>query len=344
MLGCGGTTSAGGGAGPAVGAGADGGAAVGGAAATDGSPTADDGAESAAESESAIESGGTSAGDGRSVVAEGSAVVGLPVARSGREADGPTVSGQDPALADGAATRDGEAASDAGAPDAQDADPVAGDESPRPPEDWAGTISVETLPASTGTAYLVLEHLRGEQREASEMTPEDLLRTEFLASQSAECEGAATLAGDSASCLLQADVYAGSSGPKAPAQVRLVPTAFGTSALLISVDEDGLTDLALADDAELGMARVVGKAPDEVVTAELEVAAIDAVALAAAADGPLPEGMRARCTVLDEGRHALCEVSGTEGGGDGLWYATVQPCLERIPGSDSGYLFTRRPA
>lgn len=220
----------------------------------------------------------------------------------------------------------------------------AGPPVPQLPDAWDATLSVESLPASDGTRYLVLQHLYGELAESDSMGPEALLRTEFLASQSAECEGTATLAGESAHCMLQADVYGGSSGPKVPAEVRLVPAASGASALLIGVDEEGPEPLVLADRTPLGLRTIDGTTPEEVTPAQLEGAVIDAVALAAQPDGPLSEALRVRCEVLEEGRHAVCEVTGTDGGGGGLWYATVQPGLVRIPGDGTTYLFSQLPA
>lgn len=210
------------------------------------------------------------------------------------------------------------------------------------PEGWAGTISVDTLPESREAAYLVLQQLDGELTAASELRPEELLRTEFLAAQSARCDGAATLDGGVATCMLQADVDGGSSGPRAPASVRLVPAASGASALLISVGDGGADALSLASGTALALRTVDGTTPAEMTPRALEGAVVEAVA-AGDPSGALPAEAWALCTLLDEGRHAMCEVGGV-GGGDGLWYATVQPGLERIPGGGTTYLFSQLPS
>lgn len=225
-----------------------------------------------------------------------------------------------------------------------DEDGLASGGAQRPPVHWAGTLSVQPLPASDGTHYLVLQHLHGEQSRAAAMTPEQLLRTEFLAAQSAECSGTARLGGESSHCLVQAEVYGGSSGPMALAEVQLVPAALGTSALLISVDEYGPPEIALPAGAAIGLRTVDGPTPGEVTAASLEDAVVGVVTLAEPAGRPLPEERRSRCEVLDRGLHAVCEVDGAGAGADGFWYATEQPGLLRRPGDGTTYLFSRLPS
>lgn len=203
------------------------------------------------------------------------------------------------------------------------------------PADWAGTISAQTLPASGGTQYLLMNYLYGDQQTSTSLTGDEVAGQEFFAGKQVECEGVASLAGASASCLL-AD-----GSQEIPLEARLVPTAFGHSALLLSADEDGLTDLSIphgtpvafwgAEVAELG----------DVTAEDVESAAFNAVLMADRPDGDVPPEITIDCTVLDGGAHATCEVAGTsDGGGDGTWYATAQPGYH--PGVS--YLFSQLPA
>ena len=186
------------------------------------------------------------------------------------------------------------------------------------PASWAGTYSAESLPLGSG--YLVVQNLYGEHRGATSMEASDIAGQEFFASSGATCEGAATLAGDTADCVLPDD---GRGMGEQTAVVHLVPAASGATSLLVEVDvSDGL---AVAE-APQGIGGLSAAVPSEVTLEEVEGAMVTAVMMADSPEGPLPEELGARCELRDGGRHALCEIVGTpDGGGDGSWYGTLQP-------------------
>lgn|GEM_PF-3226736 len=205
----------------------------------------------------------------------------------------------------------------------QEADDDQGEEVPGPaaanlPASWAGTYSAESLPLGSG--YLVVQNLYGEHRGATSMEASDIAGQEFFASSGATCEGAATLAGDTADCVLPDD---GRGMGEQTAVVHLVPAALGATSLLVEVDvSDGL---AVAE-APQGVGGLSAAVPSEVTLEEVEGAMVTAVMMADSPEGPLPEELGARCELRDGGRHALCEIVGTpDGGGDGSWYGTLQP-------------------
>lgn len=205
----------------------------------------------------------------------------------------------------------------------QEADDDQGEEVPGPaaanlPASWAGTYSAESLPLGSG--YLVVQNLYGEHRGPTSMEASDIAGQEFFASSGATCEGAATLAGDTADCVLPDD---GRGMGEQTAVVHLVPAALGATSLLVEVDvSDGL---AVAE-APQGVGGLSAAVPSEVTLEEVEGAMVTAVMMADSPEGPLPEELGARCELRDGGRHALCEIVGTpDGGGDGSWYGTLQP-------------------
>lgn len=195
---------------------------------------------------------------------------------------------------------------------------VAGPAAANLPASWAGTYSAESLPLGSG--YLVVQNLYGEHRGATSMEASDIAGQEFFASSGATCEGAATLAGDTADCVLPDD---GRGMGEQTAVVHLVPAALGATSLLVEVDvSDGL---AVAE-APQGVGGLSAAVPSEVTLEEVEGAMVTAVMMADSPEGPLPEELGARCELRDGGRHALCEIVGTpDGGGDGSWYGTLQP-------------------
>ncbi|WP_193116930.1 hypothetical protein [Brachybacterium tyrofermentans] len=202
------------------------------------------------------------------------------------------------------------------------------------PADWAGTISTETVPASNGTQYFVMNYLYGEDRAVTSMTGEEVAGQEFFGGTDVECEGIASLAGSSASCLLT------EGSQELPIEARLVPVAFGHSALLLSADADGLTELSIPEGTPLGLWGAGVAELENVTAADVEDAAFNAVLMAEHPDGDVPPEIPIDCTVLDTGAHATCEVAGTtDGGGDGTWYATAQSGF----GSDVTYLFSQFP-
>lgn len=186
------------------------------------------------------------------------------------------------------------------------------------PASWAGTYSAESLPLGSG--YLVVQNLYGEHRGATSMEASDIAGQEFFASSGATCEGAATLAGDTADCVLPDD---GRGMGEQTAVVHLVPAAFGATSLLVEV---GVTDGLDVAEAPQGVGGLSAALPSEVALEEVEGAMVTAVMMADSPEGPLPEELDARCELRDGGRHALCEIVGTpDGGGDGSWYGTLQP-------------------
>lgn len=213
-----------------------------------------------------------------------------------------------------------------------------GDEGPVAlPDAWAGTISAETLPATDGTQYLVMQYLFGDLQDATGMAGEEIEGMEFFGGQQVECDGVASLAGSSASCLLVDD--SGGAG-EIPVEVAMVPAAFGSPALLISADANGLTDLAIPRETALGLWSVGSTPVQDVTAGQIGEAAVNAVMMADSPDGELPPELAADCVVLDGGMHASCEVTGTPGaGGDGTWYATAQPGY-----AGTTYLFSKLPA
>lgn len=203
------------------------------------------------------------------------------------------------------------------------------------PASWAGTVSAETVPASSGTQYFVMNYLYGEDQAITSMTGEDVAGQEFFAGEQVECEGTASLAGSSASCLLT------QGSQELPIEARLVPVAFGHSALLLSADTDGLTDLSIPEGTPVGFWGTEVAELEDVTAEDVEVAAFSAVLMAERPDGDVPPEITIDCTLLDGGAHATCEVAGTtDGGGDGTWYATAQPGYR--PGVS--YLFSQLPA
>lgn len=198
-----------------------------------------------------------------------------------------------------------------------------GEDAPGPsaadlPASWAGTYSAESLPLGSG--YLVVQNLYGEHRGATSMEASDIAGQEFFASSGATCEGAATLAGDTADCVLPDD---GRGMGEQTAVVHLVPAAFGATSLLVEV---GVTDGLAVAEAPQGIGGLSAAVPSEVTLEEIEGAMVTAVMMADSPEGPLPEELDARCELRDGGRHALCEIVGTpDGGGDGSWYGTLQP-------------------
>lgn len=205
----------------------------------------------------------------------------------------------------------------------QEADDDQGEDAPGAsaanlPASWAGTYSAESLPLGSG--YLVVQNLYGEHRGATSMEASDIAGQEFFASSGATCEGAATLAGDTADCVLPDD---GRGMGEQTAVVHLVPAAFGATSLLVEV---GVTDGLAVAEAPQGIGGLSAAVPSEVTLEEIEGAMVTAVMMADSPEGPLPEELDARCELRDGGRHALCEIVGTpDGGGDGSWYGTLQP-------------------
>lgn len=186
------------------------------------------------------------------------------------------------------------------------------------PASWAGTYSAESLPLGRG--YLVVQNLYGEHRGATSMEASDIAGQEYFASSGATCEGAATLAGDTADCVLPDD---GRGMGEQTAVVHLVPAAFGATSLLVEV---GVTDGLAVAEAPQGTGGLSAAVPSEVTLEEIEGAMVTAVMMADSPEGPLPEELDVRCELRDGGRHALCEIVGTpDGGGDGSWYGTLQP-------------------
>lgn len=206
---------------------------------------------------------------------------------------------------------------------AQEADDDQGEDAPGAsaadlPASWAGTYSAESLPLGSG--YLVVQNLYGEHRGATSMEASDIAGQEFFASSGATCEGAATLAGDIADCVLPDD---GRGMGEQTAVVHLVPAASGATSLLVEV---GVTDGLAVAEAPQGIGGLSAAVPSEVTLEEVEGAMVTAVMMADSPEGPLPEELGARCELRDGGRHALCEIVGTpDGGGDGSWYGTLQP-------------------
>lgn len=214
------------------------------------------------------------------------------------------------------------------------------------PAGWAGTISAETLEPSNGISYLYVSHLYGDLHGVQELDLAVNHGSMFLAEQGAECEGVATIAGDSATCMVVPDAFADPyEQERIPAEVRLVPTAFGGSALLISVNADGRTDLAISAGVEIAQGKVDPYLGEDPTAEDMERAVISGVSYAAHPDGDLPAEIAASCTMLDGGAHAICELTGTEdGGGDGTWYATAQPGLQRNPYDGKHYIFSKLPS
>lgn len=198
-----------------------------------------------------------------------------------------------------------------------------GEDAPGPsaadlPASWAGTYSAESLPLGGG--YLVVQNLYGEHRGATSMEASDIAGQEYFASSGATCEGAATLAGHAADCVLPDD---GRGMGEQTAVVHLVPAAFGATSLLVEV---GVTDGLAVAEAPQGIGGLSAAVPSEVTLEEIEGAMVTAVMMADSPEGPLPEELDVRCELRDGGRHALCEIVGTpDGGGDGSWYGTLQP-------------------
>lgn len=205
------------------------------------------------------------------------------------------------------------------------------------PDEWAGTVSTERFAAEADGSYLAMMNLHGDSAVAS-MSADDIAGTEFLAGAEAQCEGEAVLDGAAASCTFTA---MDGSGDQQFAQVRLVPTGFGNTALLFGVTDEPGADLAVAPGAAQGLQTLEGGDVSAVTDEELAGAATSGVLLGHRNDGELPAHLSVTCEVADGGEHGLCEVTGTpDGGGDGTWYASAQRGYD---GDRAAYLFTQLP-
>lgn len=215
----------------------------------------------------------------------------------------------------------------------------------RLPASWSGTISSEPLEPSGGIAYLVLTPLY-ETYDLTEITAEEIEGSEFVRAQQGSCEGSAVLDGRAASCTLVADPTAGSTGdPTAPAEVRLVHGTYSNPSILTSVDAEGLTELPIAPETPLGLGRVEPYLLEEVTAEDVEGALREGVLEVGIDPVDLPADTAVKCEVVDEGLHALCEITGgIEGGGvEGFWYATAQPGPSSDAYDGRWYLFSRFP-
>ena len=230
------------------------------------------------------------------------------------------------------ATASGPAASDSSETPAPDAT-APGAEALGP---WGGTVSTERFAPETDGSYLAMMHLHGGPT-VTEMSAEGIAGTEFLAGAEAQCEGEAVLDGAAATCTF---IAMDGSGRQQFAQVRLVPTAFGGTALLFGVTDEAGAELDVAE-APQGLQAIEGEDVSAVTEQELADAAISAVMMGSGGDGEPPTDLSVMCEVSDGGEHGLCEVTGTpDGGGDGTWYASAQRGFD---GDRAAYLFTQLP-
>lgn len=209
------------------------------------------------------------------------------------------------------------------------------------PEEWAGTISTQPFAPESPSSYLAMVTLHGDQA-VHEMSAEEIEGSEFLAGADPQCEGVAVLDGDAAHCTFTA--MDGSDGERS-AEVRLVHTGFGNTALLFGVTEtEGQMEGAefpVAAGAPVGLQTLGTEDVSAVTDEDLADAATSAVMLGYANDGELPEELTVDCEVADGGEHGQCELTGTpDGGGDGSWYATAQHGYD---GDRAAYLFTQLP-
>lgn len=263
--------------------------------------------------------------------------------------------GDDPTTAsDGGGTEQETATATAADATDEDGDEGAGDDDgtevgarwpARLPSSWSGTISSEPLEPSDGIAYLVLTPLY-ETYDLTEITTEEIEGSEFVSAQQGSCEGSAILDGQAATCTLVADPTAGSTGdPTAPAEVRLVHGPYGNPSILTSVDAEGLTDLPIAPETPLGLGRVEPYLLEEVTAEDVEGALREGVLEVGVDPVDLPADTAVECEVVDEGLHALCEITGgiEDGGVEGFWYATAQPGPSSDAYDGRWYLFSRFP-
>lgn len=205
------------------------------------------------------------------------------------------------------------------------------------PESWGGTVSAERFAPADASSYLAMVHRHGAGATDS-MSAEQIENTEFFGSMDAQCDGDVQIGGAASSCTF-IDAY--DSGVTMFAQVRLVSTGFGNTALMIGVSGEDGAELVVAPGAELGLQSIEQQDLSAVTTEDLKGAAFGAVMMGYRMDGDIPEGMSISCELTDGGEHGLCEVTGTpDGGGDGTWYATAQSGYN---GDKVAYLFTRLP-
>lgn len=253
-------------------------------------------------------------------------------------------SAEDPAAAGGAGKTVVQEAPDqersdvhgAAAPAAEDAEGAAAPDSEIPGQ-WDGTVSTERFAAEADGSYLAMMTLHDEAAVTT-MSAEDIAATEFLAGADAQCEGEAVIDGAAASCTFAA---MDGSGDQQFAQVRLVPTGFGNTALLFGVTDEPGAALPVAPGAAQGLQTLEGGDVSEVTDEELAGAATSGILLGYRNDGELPADLSVTCEVSDGGEHGLCEVTGTpDGGGDGTWYASAQRGFD---GDRAAYLFTQLP-
>lgn len=225
---------------------------------------------------------------------------------------------------------------DAAAPAAEGAEDAAAPGAEIPGQ-WDGTVSTERFAAESDGSYLAMMNLHGDSAVTT-MSAENIAGTEFLAGADAQCEGEAVLEGAAASCTFTA--MDGSSDQQF-AQVRLVPTGFGNTALLFGVTDGTGAALAVAPGAAQGLQTLEGRDVSAVTDEDLTGAATSGILLGYRHDGELPADLSVTCEVTDSGEHGLCEVTGTpDGGGDGTWYASAQRGFD---GDRAAYLFTQLP-
>ncbi|MGY5765196.1 hypothetical protein ACXET9_08345 [Brachybacterium sp. DNPG3] len=194
------------------------------------------------------------------------------------------------------------------------------------PDDWAGTIAVQPFDAGDGIRFFVQQNLYGVGEGLTEMGALDIQGQEYFGGTDVKCSGTAVLDGEAATCIYTGTEYDGpGEGEQLDVTVRLVPTAFGSTALIYSIGSGVDTDFTVPAGAAVVIGDAAGADAASVAKDDLESGVLDAILLSDQADGDLPADLAIDCQILDDGAHALCEVTGTaDGAGDGSWYATAQ--------------------
>lgn len=197
------------------------------------------------------------------------------------------------------------------------------------PEDWSGTISADEI--SDPYRYVAVNYLYGADRGADSLSAAKVAGQEFFAASDGSCSGSAVLDGSASTCTFTDD----DSGDTLTATVRLVATPFGGRALIIAAGDEAAPAATVPAGVQLGYWGTGASSPAEVTAADLENSTIGAVMMGSRSDGDLPADLAADCTVLDDGAHGTCTVTGSEGG-DGTYYLTQQTNIR----GKAGYVVT----
>ncbi|MCT1655461.1 hypothetical protein [Brachybacterium muris] len=202
-------------------------------------------------------------------------------------------------------------------------------------EQWAGTVSVETLASPDGLPFLISHELYDSSHGLT-LDAAALESTQYLGSHSATCTGKVKVGSSPALCTLtgfKGEEYA---GKDLTATVHLVRSGAGNHALLMAVGEGETTEVTLAGDTQMLLGRV--DQGNEVTGEMIGAGLVEAARMADRPDGDVTDNAEVTCKIHGDESHAVCQLSGLDEGTSGFWYATVQPGID---GDSYTYLYTQ---